>query len=700
SVAYATADGTAQAGLDYIATSGTLVFAPGETTKTIRVPVLGDTTEEADERFYLNLSSPNGATLADGTGECLIRDDDATWLSVTESWAIVLDSSTSANVNYGDIAFDSAGNVYLTGSFSGTMDFDPAEGEAKLISEGSSGFVAKYSSGGHFCWARDLGRGAYGLDVDDSGQIYVGGHFDGTAVFGGKPTDATTILTSRGDYDAFLAKLDSSGRFAWARQFGGTGADRAWRLAVDNSQHAYLVGFFNGVALADGVQFTSQGGQDIFVVQFDAVTGAAITGQRMGGTSEHDMGIGVAVDRQNGVYVTGRFGGTADFGATTLVSRGSTDLFVAKLGTLCEVQWATQAGADADTGRYERGGPGIAVDDRASDATQWGLYISGVITSATTGDDAFVARFEASSGRLVWSRQIGSGRQDWFDELSLDSAGDLYVSGRFSDIVDVDCGSGERLVTSLSPHYENGLVLKLSSQGEYQSAWQARGYERVNCSVACVDLQGMLYVIGTASENANFETGIQLPPDESVLSAYRADIFLLKFDPGLTLVRGKVFLDSDRGGIRGIEPDLPEPGLPHWIVFADQNGNGRLDSWEPSTETSADGSYSLNLGPGSHSIRLESQPGWELITPTQGELSVTVGGDDPSLPIVGGDFGLWRPHSARTYVSTDTPQTIPNGRFYSTVTTSTIHVPGTEALLDLNLILNLHNPLGSTQLSL
>jgi hypothetical protein len=76
SVAYATADGTATAGSDYTATSGTLVFAPGQTSKTVAVPILGDTAYEPDETFMLTLSNPVNATLGTATATGRITSDD------------------------------------------------------------------------------------------------------------------------------------------------------------------------------------------------------------------------------------------------------------------------------------------------------------------------------------------------------------------------------------------------------------------------------------------------------------------------------------------------------------------------------------------------------------------------------------------------------------------------------------------------
>ena len=75
-VAYATADGTATAGSDYTATSGTLVFGPGQTTKDVVVPIVGDSTFEPDETFTLTLSNPVNATLATATATGTITNDD------------------------------------------------------------------------------------------------------------------------------------------------------------------------------------------------------------------------------------------------------------------------------------------------------------------------------------------------------------------------------------------------------------------------------------------------------------------------------------------------------------------------------------------------------------------------------------------------------------------------------------------------
>ena len=81
-VRYATVSGTAVAGSDFVATSGTLTFMPGQTSKTVTVPVKGDTQQEANETFKVRLSNPTGATLADAVGLGTILNDDEPVLKI------------------------------------------------------------------------------------------------------------------------------------------------------------------------------------------------------------------------------------------------------------------------------------------------------------------------------------------------------------------------------------------------------------------------------------------------------------------------------------------------------------------------------------------------------------------------------------------------------------------------------------------
>jgi hypothetical protein len=121
-VDYATANDTAIAGLDYTASSGTVTFLPGEMTRQITIPVLGETTVEATEKFFINLSNPSGATLGDAQGIGTIANDDAATLSVSDG-SIVEGNSGSANLTF-TVSLSAASATAVT------LDYSTANGTA------------------------------------------------------------------------------------------------------------------------------------------------------------------------------------------------------------------------------------------------------------------------------------------------------------------------------------------------------------------------------------------------------------------------------------------------------------------------------------------------------------------------------------------------------------------------------------------
>ena len=248
-------------------------------------------------------------------------------------WARQMGGTSSGSGN--DVAVDGSGNVYTTGSFSGTADFDPGAGAFDLTSTGASDiFVSKLDSAGNFVWARQMGGTNSGsgndVAVDGSGNVYTTGHFRGTADF--DPGVGVFNLAFAGRFDMFVSKLDSAGNFVWARHMGGTGDDRGHGVAVDDRGNVYTTGDFGGTADFDpgpGVfnltppscgrpSATCTATPDMFVSKLDSA-GNFVWVRQMGGTG-YDQGHGVAVDDRGNVYTTG------------VVDRflGPFDIFVAK----------------------------------------------------------------------------------------------------------------------------------------------------------------------------------------------------------------------------------------------------------------------------------------------------------------------------------------------------------------------------------
>src|SRR5258705_498453 len=174
------------------------------------------------------------------------------------------------------IAIDASANVYTTGWFSGTVDFDPGSSVFNITAVAGSSdiFISKLNSSGNFVWAKALGGGGEGsaLALDVSGNIYATGHFYGTTDF--DPGTGTFNLTSSGStYDIFVSKLNNAGNFVWAKQIGGTSNDEGYSVATDVSGNVYIIGGFQGAVDFDPgagtFNLTSAGAYDIFISKLD-----------------------------------------------------------------------------------------------------------------------------------------------------------------------------------------------------------------------------------------------------------------------------------------------------------------------------------------------------------------------------------------------------------------------------------------------
>jgi hypothetical protein len=140
-VSYSTANGTATAGSDYTATSGTLTFAAGETSKTVAVPVLGDTVDESNETFYLNLTGPTGATISDGQATGTIVDDDLPLPTLSIGDATVTEGQAGATSAAFTVSLSAASPQAVTVSYA-TANGTATAGSDYVAQAGNLTFTA------------------------------------------------------------------------------------------------------------------------------------------------------------------------------------------------------------------------------------------------------------------------------------------------------------------------------------------------------------------------------------------------------------------------------------------------------------------------------------------------------------------------------------------------------------------------------
>src|SRR5689334_19755511 len=156
--------------------------------------------------------------------------------SQTPGWAWAKSIGEGGEDAVLSVASDSLGNIYVGGSFQGTVDFNPGAGIFNLTSSGDYDvFILKLDSGGSFRWAKAMGGAAFdrcfSLALDASGNIYSTGQFTGTADF--NPGAGVFNLTGGG---IFISKLDSSGNFIWAKSVASGGG---YSIAVDAAANIY-----------------------------------------------------------------------------------------------------------------------------------------------------------------------------------------------------------------------------------------------------------------------------------------------------------------------------------------------------------------------------------------------------------------------------------------------------------------------------
>ncbi len=221
------------------------------------------------------------------------------------------------------LALNSNGDALITGYFSGTVNFGPFSFTSNNNSRDI--FTTLLSSSGQFLWANKSGGpgndGAYEVTVDLFDNFYIAGNFKNTGTFG------PYILTSQGDDDIFISKINSNGFFLWANSSGGVLEDKAYALSIDNTGSLFVTGSFEGTATFDTQTLTSAGDRDVFMGSYDS--NGALNFVLGAGGPGFDRGYGVA--KSNGVaYVCGVFEQSASFENFNVTSNGATDLFVYK----------------------------------------------------------------------------------------------------------------------------------------------------------------------------------------------------------------------------------------------------------------------------------------------------------------------------------------------------------------------------------
>lgn len=462
-------------------------------------------------------------------------------LSADLDWAMGLGGGSWDVRN--SVATDATGNVYLTGAFHGTVDFDPGPGVSNLTASGGyegSAFVAKYSSAGAFLWARGTQGGgstaAYDIATDSAGNVYSVGTFgDGAVDF--NPGAGVMAFSNVGTADGFVMKLDTNGNFLWARQLTGTAGEGIQAIAIDSMGNVCMSGSIGdpsgGTVDFDPGPGTSNLTVKGFVWKLDSA-GTLVWASGFSGSGTEADSFGITTDAAGNVYTTGRLRGTIDFdpgpGTSILSSIGSNvDVFIVKLNSGGNLAWARTLGGGGD-----KSGANIAVD-AAGHVYTTGPFLGtvdfdpgpGVFNLFSADGDTYLSKLD-SNGNFVSAISVGGAGWQNGRGLALDPNGNIYLSGMFSGSPDFDPGPG--IFQLASAGSTDVFIVKLSSTGQFD--WAARvggpgedGNGVGGGSQIVLDALGSVLTSGYFRNTADFDPG---PGAFTLTSHGDADLFVVK----------------------------------------------------------------------------------------------------------------------------------------------------------------------------
>ncbi len=384
------------------------------------------------------------------------------------------------------VTHDTQDNIYVTGKFTGTFDFDPGPGVYNLNHSGTGcAYILKLNSLGQFVWAKKLNtnfsNGASQIAIGSNGDVYVSGGFIGTTDF--DPGDAVYNLTTENAFsgNGYILKLNSNGDFVWVKK--REGHHYVGSMILDTADNICMTGGFNASMDFDpgaGTHtITSAGYYDMFVLKLSP-DGEFLWAKTIGAGLVYDeTGKDIQSDTNNNLYITGDYAKTVDFDpgenvhnmtSSDVTSFGGQypDPYLLKLDSDGNYVWSKSFGGTD----YDRS-MALAID-AAGEITVMG-EMSGTVNfnpdgnafelTSTGGRDSYICKFD-NSGDFIWARQFGSEAEVYPKSIAVDAQGDLYATGHFNGTVNFDPATTTSVLTSLGEY--DIYILNIAGNGDFK----------------------------------------------------------------------------------------------------------------------------------------------------------------------------------------------------------------------------------------
>jgi hypothetical protein len=337
------------------------------------------------------------------------------------------------------------------------------------------------------------------ITVDANGNSYLVGAFRSPTIsFGG--ITLTNADNSGINLDIFIVKYNASGNVQWAKSAGGIYTDYVTSISIDANGYLYITGHFESSTITfDGITLTNadvtNGSDDIFIVKYNS-SGSVVWAKREGGT-DYESGMSIAVGNNgNNLCITGYFrADSINIGGITLInhSSGFNDIYIAKYDTAGNIIWAKNAG-----GIYNDISSGLTVDSNGN------MLLTGYFSSPTImfggtslinhgNNDVFISKYDPS-GNVIWAESAGALDDDRSFHISVDANSNSYITGYYkSTSISFDTIT----LINTTPGIGDIFITKYDSSGNAQWAETAVGADNEFGYKITVDIYGNTYLIGT-----------------------------------------------------------------------------------------------------------------------------------------------------------------------------------------------------------
>ena len=398
-----------------------------------------------------------------------------------------------------NIVIDAKDNLYLTGVYSGEMDFNPAPDESFVLSTNSNYglFLVKLSSEMDFIWAVSIGENSGYIEADitlDAQQnIYLGGVFNATVDV--DPTEDQFELVPVGSSDIFMMKLGPEGDLIWAKSMGSNRNDALLELTYDSATKSLIsTGYFREhigkSSFEEEIGISSNGSWDVFI-QKTNLSGEVIWTKAFGGP-DWDTGYSLTTDDNGNIYTAGTFFSVADF--------------------------------DPGPEIFEL----IPLHDDPS--------------GFSVNDDGFVHKMD-STGGFVWARAIRSKGSSIINDIAVNQQQDILVTGNFTGELEFTKINNDLPLTILANEtpFFTSFTGKFSPDGIPLEAFPLGGCNTAIEQRISIDPKGAIILAGIFDERVDFDP---TSDQKRLTSRGSFDGYTLKIEDQVTSLQPKFFQES------------------------------------------------------------------------------------------------------------------------------------------------------------